>query len=54
MKNTYLFAFLFFTNMAFAQAPLLIEDFNYTAGDLLTDHGWTSHSGGTTNPILVT
>jgi hypothetical protein len=32
---------------------LLEENFDYAMGDLLTDHGWTSHSGGTTNPIEV-
>ncbi len=36
------------------QAQLLVEDFNYTAGDKLTTKGWTAHSGGTTNPVLVT
>lgn len=33
--------------------PLLVEDFNYPAGDALTLHGWVIHSA-TTNPILVT
>jgi len=32
---------------------LLVEDFDYPVGDLITDHGWTNHSG-TTNPITVT
>jgi len=31
----------------------LIEDFNYTSGSLLADNGWTAHSGGTTQPIVV-
>ncbi len=30
----------------------LVEDFNYTPGDLLTNNGWTLHSG-TTDPIIV-
>ena len=30
-----------------------VEDFNYATGDLLTDHGWTAHSGTGTEPITV-
>ena len=33
---------------------LLTEDFNYTAGQLLTANGWTAHSGTGTNSIAVT
>jgi len=33
---------------------LLIEDFDYPIGDLLTAHGWVAHSGGGTQPIDVT
>ncbi|MCK4338920.1 MAG: hypothetical protein KAW87_02880, partial [Candidatus Cloacimonetes bacterium] len=29
------------------------ENFDYPAGDNLTDHGWSAHSGGGTNPITV-
>lgn len=32
---------------------LLVEDFNYPAGDNITAHGWTAHSSGGTNPIKV-
>jgi len=32
---------------------LLDENFNYPAGDLLTAHGWSAHSGGGTQPITV-
>src|ERR1035437_11194495 len=32
---------------------LLTEDFSYPAGDLITAHGWTAHSG-TLGPITVT
>lgn len=32
---------------------LLEENFEYPAADLLTDHGWTVHSGGTTQPLTV-
>src|SRR6185436_6685124 len=37
-----------------AGSPLLVEDFSYTAGDLITAHGWTAHSAGGTNAIAVT
>ncbi len=30
-----------------------VEDFNYTAAQLLTAHCWTAHSGSGTNPITV-
>lgn len=43
------------TTEAIPAAGLLLEEnFDYTNGDLLTDHGWTAHSGGTTNAIDVT
>jgi hypothetical protein len=29
------------------------EEFDYTAGDLLTTHGWVVSSGGGTNPLTV-
>ncbi len=32
---------------------LYTEDFSYTAGDLITAHGFTAHSGGGTNAIAV-
>jgi hypothetical protein len=38
---------------ATAQTPLLVEDFNYNPGALLTDNGWTAHSGGGTNAIAA-
>ena len=34
--------------------PLLVEDFNYSAGSLLTANGWSAHSGAGTNAISVT
>ena len=37
-----------------ANAQLLVEDFSYTVGTLLTANGWTAHSGGGTNAITVT
>lgn len=53
MKKIYFFALLCFSSLTFAQSPLLTEDFNYPAADLLNAHGWNIHSG-TTNTILVT
>ncbi|MBX3283413.1 MAG: VCBS repeat-containing protein [Acidobacteria bacterium] len=34
-------------------APLFVEDFNYAPGALLTDNGWSAHSGSGTNAIAV-
>ena len=44
-------AFLLITNASSAQ--LLVENFNYTAGDALTAHGWFAHSGAGTNPLTL-
>ncbi len=38
----------------FAQAPVLVENFDYAAGTALTDNGWGAHSASATNPILTT
>jgi hypothetical protein len=55
MKKIYLVLALLITgSFVFAQSPLFVEDFNYPAGDLLTAHGWTAHSGGTTAAVAVT
>lgn len=35
-------------------SQLLTENFSYTAGQAITSNGWTAHSAGGTNPILVT
>jgi len=32
---------------------LLEENFDYTEGDLITDHGWVAHSDPGTDPIMV-
>ena len=32
----------------------LLENFNYTAGDTIGAHGWTSFSGGPVNPVTIT
>ena len=37
-----------------AQSALLVENFDYNAGTLLTANGWTAHSGAGTNAITVT
>ena len=50
-KSSIIFSLLFITNI-FAQL-LLEENFDYTAGDILTDHGWVAHSGGGSNPMTV-
>ncbi|MEO7540088.1 MAG: lamin tail domain-containing protein [Pyrinomonadaceae bacterium] len=34
-------------------ALLLVENFDYPAGSLLTANGWTAHSGAGTNPLAV-
>jgi hypothetical protein len=40
------------TTNIFSQV-LLEENFDYTAGDLLTDHGWVAHDEAGTNPVTV-
>ena len=54
MRKIYSLLFMLSAACLWAQAPLLVEDFDYTAGDALTDHGWVAHSAPTTNPVLVT
>ena len=54
MKKLLLFALaVFFTSISFGQT-LLVEDFNYTTGDLLTNHNWLLSGTTVTNPISVT
>lgn len=38
---------------SYAQGFLLEDDFDYPMGAMLRDHGWTPHSAGATNPLLV-
>jgi hypothetical protein len=52
MKKIPLFLIIVTTSVN-AQTLLLEENFEYTAGDNLTSHGWIAHSGGGTNPITV-
>jgi hypothetical protein len=46
----FLIVMAFAVNTSFAQ--IFVENFNYPAGDSLTGHGWTRHSG-TSGTILV-
>ncbi|MBS1516473.1 MAG: T9SS type A sorting domain-containing protein [Bacteroidetes bacterium] len=39
---------------SFSYSQILTENFEYPAGDTLTNHGWTAFSGGTTNALLTT
>jgi hypothetical protein len=55
MKKRYslfvlLFSFLFLST---SYSQLLVENFDYPAGDTLTNHGWTAHSGAGSQPITV-
>jgi hypothetical protein len=55
MKKSYLlvlFSFLFIP-MSLSYGQFFVENFDYPAGDSLTQHGWTAHSG-TSNAIFVT
>ncbi|MEO6405083.1 MAG: hypothetical protein ABIY51_10045, partial [Ferruginibacter sp.] len=46
--------FLFFAAASNSFGQVLVEDFNYTAGSLITANGWGAHSGAGTNAITVT
>jgi hypothetical protein len=48
-----LFLFAAFSTLQAQQQHLFNEDFDYTAGDSLTNHGYLISSGGTTNAILT-
>ncbi len=41
------------SNNAAPGALIFTENFDYPAGSLLTDNGWTAHSGGGTNALSV-
>ena len=47
-----LLLFMGFTQLGWGQ--LLVENFSYADGALLTANGWTAHSGAGTQPITVT
>jgi len=53
MKKTLLYLAVTATIVGYAQNPLLVEHFNDTANAPLTNFGWYSHSGGTTNAVAV-
>ncbi len=42
------------SNLFAISSLLLVEDFSYSTGTLLTANGWTAHSGGGTSAITVT
>ncbi len=53
LKATLLLALsLVFQVIGYGQL-LLDENFSYPAGDLITNYGWTAHSGGGSQPITV-
>jgi hypothetical protein len=55
MKNSYLlilFSLLIFP-LSVSYGQFFVENFDYPAGDSITQHGWTAHSG-TSNAIFVT
>ncbi|WP_442786863.1 T9SS type A sorting domain-containing protein [Flavobacterium suncheonense] len=54
MKKIYaLLLTLTVSALSFGQVNYLNDSFNYPDNSLLTDNGWTSHSGGTTEAIDV-
>lgn len=54
-KMTLFLIFLFtFTQLSFGQILLLEENFDYNAGELLTNNNWTAYSGEDANSISVT
>lgn len=52
LKVTFLITFLFAIGSSINSQVLLIEDFNYPAGDTIGSHGWVTFSG-TVNPLTV-
>jgi len=55
-KIVFICAFVIFTlliSFTLWGALLLNENFDYTAGQNLTDNGWTAHSGAGTEPITI-
>ncbi len=55
MKKLYPIAALVFACTSLqGQTVFMSDNFDYPAGDQIRDHGWTPHSAGNTNPLLVT
>lgn len=52
-KVLMLFLLILFSDICYSQT-LFVEEFNYTAGDLLTAHNWIQSGSTTTNPLTVT
>lgn len=53
MKNIYALFLVGSLSLASAQTTYLSDQFNYPAGDSLTNHSWYAHSAPLTSPILV-
>jgi len=53
MKQLYTYLILLIVHFGVAQTTLLQEFFEYEAGDLISNHGWTAHSGIGTNSIMT-
>ncbi len=51
-KKTFFFLIVMAFGVSTSFAQIFVENFNYPAGDSLTAHGWTRHSG-TSGTILV-
>lgn len=54
MKKFYLLCGILLIITSTGYSQLLTENFSYTAGTAITANGWTAHSAGGTNAILVT
>ncbi len=56
MKKSYLLVVLslLLLPLSVSNGQFFIENFDYPAGDSLTQHGWAAHSGATTNVMFVT
>ncbi len=54
MKKQLFFFLGFLLTVNISIGQILTEDFNYTAGQLLTSNGWAAHSGAGTNALTVT
>ena len=53
MKRFFLFYLFLFVSLSYSQTLLFEENFDYPAGDTLTDHGWTAYSGEGNEPIVL-
>ena len=52
LLKTMMLAIVLFASSGIS-AQLLVEDFDYTVGSLLTANGWITHSGAGTNSETV-